>query len=178
VPFETFFPFFSLIHFSLASPPSDPFSYLKITLPDTVSEYYFIFSFLESIRFIELEWFCEIVVGDPAQLSSHPRRIRLFVWLLSLSYYFSFFSSLFFSPFLFTPDSSDTNKHRLFPLGSNLSRTSLILYYIQVPVPVTHIPTPIILHSSSPFFCFRRKGSSSIFSPCCLSRLSCIRLST
>jgi hypothetical protein len=55
---------------------------------------------------------------------------------------------------------------------------ALILYYIQVPVPVTHIPTPIIPHSSSPFFCFRRKGSSSIFSPCCLSCLSCIRLST
>lgn len=98
---------------------------------------------------------------------------RLFVWLLSLACYSSFL------PFSL-PRIRLTQTNIGFSLfGSNPSRTysfvllALILYYISFPVPFLHTyQPPVISHSSPPFFCFRRKGSSSILFPYCLSCLT------
>lgn len=68
VPFEVFFFFifliflFFLIHFSLASPPSGPFSYFKTTLQTLFQSIILFFSFLNQSDSLDSSG---SVVGDP-----------------------------------------------------------------------------------------------------------------
>lgn len=171
MPFETFFfTLFPLLTSLYRLLLSDPFSYLTITLPDTVSEYYFIFSFLKQSDSLNSN---VLVVGDPAHRSSHPHR-KSTICLAALPRVLFFFLPFSLPRIRLTQTSIGFS---LF--GSNPSRTysfvllALILYYISFPVPFLHTyQPPVISHSSPPFFCFRRKGSSSILFPYCLSCLT------